>query len=146
MKKTILLHVQKLLFTILILFFVNNIYAASRPVADAVVQKHDLNINFRSYNLFLNAHELTNANYRVALSTGTVANLNQGKLNDLIQLSPAAITVNIPFNGGVIAVELVSVNILTPDFTIRTNENKTVAYTPGKYYLLRETRRSSGMD
>ena len=134
MKKTILLHVQKLLFTILILFFVNNIYAASRPVADAVVQKHDLNINFRSYNLFLNAHELTNANYRVALSTGTVANLNQGKLNDLIQLSPAAITVNIPFNGGVIAVELVSVNILTPDFTIRTNENKTVAYTPGKYY------------
>ena len=134
MKRTFNPPNQKLIIGLFILLFVQNCYATLKPVAEAVRQKHDLNIAFRTYDLFKNVHEPTDENIKQALSSGTSADIIPGKLFVLVQEAQAAITLNIPFNGRTLSIELVRVNIFTEDFSVITNENKVVAYTPGVYY------------
>lgn len=124
---------KQIIFSVVMLF-AQNCYAALKPLAESVKEKHELKIDFRSYNLFTNSKAITSEAFRLALSSGTTTEINTKQLFSIVQQAPSAITLYIPFNNGNIAVELVNINILTPDFIVRTSTNNIEPYTPGKYY------------
>ena len=124
---------KQIIFAVIVLLS-GNCYAALKPLAESVKEKHELKIGFRSYNLFTQSKEIAGESFRQALSSGTIAEINVKQLFSIVQQSPSAVTLNIPFNNRNIAIELVSVNIFTPDFTVRTSATKSEPYTPGKYY------------
>ncbi len=134
MKKIFTTFINKLLIITCFLFSIKNGNAANNPIAEAVGQKHDLNISFPTYNLFTNVQDTESKNLPQELSIGTVVNLKSKELFSLLKQSSDAISVNIPFDGDIITVELINVNILTPDFTIHTSDKNNISYTPGKYY------------
>ena len=124
---------KQILFAVILLLS-GNCYAALKPLAKSVKEKHELKIGFRSYNLFTQSKEIAGESFRQALSSGTMAEINAKQLFSIVQQSPSAVTLNIPFNNRNIAIELVRVNIFTPNFSVRTSTNKNEPYTPGKYY------------
>ena len=134
MKRIFFSFKKKQIIFAVILLLSGNCYAALKPLAESVKEKHELKIGFRSYNLFTQSKEIAGESFRQALSSGTIAEINAKQLFSIVQQSPSAVTLNIPFNNQNIAIELVLVNIFTPDFSVRTSTNKNEPYTPGKYY------------
>ena len=128
MKKIFMTFINKLLIITCFLFSITNGNAANNPIAEAVGQKHDLNISFTAYNLFTNVQDLESKNLPQELSIGTVVSLKSKELFSLLKQSSNAISVNIPFDGDIITVELVNVNILTPDFTIHTSDKARINF------------------
>jgi hypothetical protein len=125
-------HYYPLIIIITVLFSFNS-SAAVRPVAAEVEKMHNLNVAFRNYELFVNAHPIGESLQR-SLTEGTEAELLPGKLGSLVAQANDAISVSIPFEGSTITVDLVRTNIFTDDFTVLTGNNDPQHYTPGVYY------------
>ncbi len=117
-----------------LLFFSAKTHAALRPVAEAVSKKHELNVTFPTYNVFINPRDISNENIRQAVSSGTSLDILPAKLTDLVNHAPGVLTFNIPYKGKTISVELVSVDMFTEDFSVLTSGDHTISYTPGVYY------------
>lgn len=73
-------------------------------------------------------------NISQAVSNATMATLDRAVLNQIITTAPNTIELSIPYNGGILVVQLYKATIFADGFHADTNLQKNFNYTPGVYY------------
>ncbi len=105
-----------------------------RPIAEKVHEAHLANKTFAKFNLFTeDASSQKKQMYELAAADITVMKLNKNEMQRVIAEKPAALEMDLLFEGKTMTLELVKNSFFTHDFKVNTDKGY-VAYTPGVYY------------
>lgn len=106
-----------------------------RPVAKEVNDYHTQKVTFQSLSLFsLDNSSGKQASYQQAAKDARVLKLDTEKLSGILKQRPEAIQMTFPFEDREMTVELVKVDIYSPEFKVETNKKKVDNYKKGAFY------------
>src|ERR1035437_8594955 len=101
-----------------------------KPVAKIVSNYSKKQGGFTPFSLFTETKSLKQENYKTVLSNFTTAQINEDQLANLVKKKYPAISFSFPINGKILTVDLVQVSLFTAEFSVVTDENKKISYTP----------------
>ncbi|MCD9855105.1 M12 family metallo-peptidase [Epilithonimonas sp. JDS] len=106
-----------------------------RPIAKEVNDYHSQKVTFQSLSLFtLDESSGKQASYQLAARDARVLKLNTEKLSNILKQRPEALEMTFPFEDRELTVELVKVDIYSPEFKVETNKKKVDNYKKGVFY------------
>ncbi len=122
-----------LFYLFLILFLPKNLQAqnTTKPVAEWL-EAHRSFVDFRQVALFQSANERNDLQNTV--ENASLLKLDQGAVDELLQVAPHALRFAIPTAEGTIELELAQVEILAPNFFVSTNTQGNVPYQKAVHY------------
>lgn len=117
-------------------------FYAQHKVADnveALVSKNTVFSRFSPLSIDKNAKPKT-----TVVENATYTTINSEIVKQIADAKPENIEVNIPYDGGILTVQLYRVDIFKPNFHVSTSEEKNVYYEKGAYYrgILKDDRNS----
>src|SRR4026209_1809527 len=92
-----------------------------KPAAALIQHYHQSHVTFAQPQLFKPSIE-SGSELKPVLRAVTMLDLDNAKLQTLVTTANGAIELRIPFGTGVLALELVKVNLFTEDFKVETNQ------------------------
>jgi Metallo-peptidase family M12 len=107
---------------------------SARFVTQEVKDYHSRNTDFKTVKLFEIDKSGKQMVYQNAARDLQVLNLNKNQLAKLLNEKPEAIELTFPFEDGELSVEMVRVDIYSPDFHAETNKRKVNDYKKGIFY------------
>lgn len=117
-------------------------FYAQHKVADnveALVSKNTVFSRFSPLSIDKNAKPKT-----TVVDNATYTTINTEIVKQIADAKPENIEVNIPYDGGILTVQLYRVDIFKPNFQVNTSDAKNVYYEKGAYYrgILKDDRNS----
>ncbi|GGG54260.1 M12 family metallo-peptidase [Epilithonimonas arachidiradicis] len=109
-------------------------FAQLRPIAKEVNDYHSKRINFQSVKLFDLDNSGKQTAYQQAARDLKVLNLDGNKLSNILLERPEAIEFTFPFENKELVLEMVKVDIYSPEFQVETNKRKINNYKKGVFY------------
>ena len=110
---------------------------AQHPVLDRVLEVRQRGQVFKNYDLFSYNDAIENLpQLRSDLLKGATLKINPNTLNRLCKQRPLALSLKLPLanEGNFLQLDLVRVDLTTPDFKVRTSEGNELSYSPGVHY------------
>ena len=136
LNKFSLLNLMYFVFCFLASISTNNL-AAQHPVLDRVLEVRQRGQVFKNYDLFSYNDAIENLpQLRSDVLKGATLKINPNTLNTLCKQRPVALSLKLPLakEGDFLQVDLVRVELTTPDFKVRTSEGNELSYTSGVHY------------
>lgn len=129
-------------------FLVTPLQAQQNGVLEQIQSARQKGVVFRPYSLFSYQDALANVlPLRSNLPEGIVLKIDPNVLADLNKQSPEALSLALPRdkNGQVFQLDLIRVDLHTPDFKLNTSADGPIAYEPGIHYrgVLRNEAKTS---
>ena len=129
-------------------FFSTPLQAQQNGVLEQIRSARQKGVVFRPYSLFSYQDALANVlPLRSNLPEGVVLKIDPNVLADLNKQSPEALSLALPRdkNGQVFQLDLIRVDLHTPDFKLNTSADGPIAYEPGIHYrgVLRNEAKTS---
>lgn len=107
------------------------------PPSDLVEKARSSGLEFARYQPLVARGGVESTPYKIAVREGSVLRVDSGAFASLRADAPKAVTLALPAaTGRTVELELVKVEVTTPDFTVVTSDSKgeAVPYTPGLHY------------
>ena len=106
------------------------------PPADLVEKARAAGAEFARYQPLAVRGTVDVTPYKIAVAKGSVLRVDAGAFAALRSDAPKAVTLALPSTGGTVELELVRVEVTTPDFRMVTSDSRgeAVPYTPGLHY------------
>jgi hypothetical protein len=119
----------------LVTFGISPLFAQSetRPVPLKVRQLYESGANFSTFSPF-EASERPNTAALEVVKTAQFLDFDAQKIADILYKRPAQLSLQIPYNGTLLQVDVYRENILANDFRVLTRDDETTFYTPGVHY------------
>jgi len=136
LNKLSLLNLMYFVFCFLAIISTINL-AAQHPVLDRVLEVRQRGQVFKNYDLFSYNDAIENLpQLRSDVLKGATLKINPNTLNQLCKQRPFALSLKLPLakEGNFLQVDLVRVDLTTPDFKVRTSEGNELSYSPGVHY------------
>ena len=129
-------------------FLTTPLHAQQNGVLEQIQSARQKGVVFRPYSLFSYQDALANVlPLRSNLPEGVVLKIDPNVLADLNKQSPEALSLALPRdnNGQVFQLDLIRVDLHTPDFKLNTSADGPIAYEPGIHYrgVLRNEAKTS---
>ncbi|NOJ76157.1 M12 family metallo-peptidase [Empedobacter stercoris] len=127
---------KKLILLLIAFVFSTLSFGQERPIAKKVDQAKLTSSSFKSYNVFGDNIQQKGNNLFADFAKGvSVFNLEKVALSNLYQSKPNSFTLEVPFEGRKISLELVkNETLFTDNFKAVDQNNKRINYQPGVYY------------
>lgn len=127
---------KKLILLLIAFVFSTLSFGQERPIAKKVDQAKLTSSSFKSYNVFGDNIQQKGNNLFADFAKGvSVFNLEKVALSNLYQSKPNSFTLEVPFEGRKINLELVkNETLFTDNFKAVDQNNKRINYQPGVYY------------
>jgi len=109
-------------------------FAQLRPIAREVNDYHSKKVAFQPFSLFSVDTSGKNVAYQKAAKDLIVLKLNKSKLSKILSERPEAMEFTFPFENQELVLEMVKVDIYSPEFKIETNKRKVDDYEKGVFY------------
>lgn len=125
------LKLEILLFVVL----ANLVFAQSiRPIAREIHDYHTKKVAFQPFQLFSIDNSGKNVEYQKAANDLLILKLDKIKLSKILSERPEAMEFTFPFENHELVLEMVKVDIYSPEFHIETNKRKVLDYQKGVFY------------
>ncbi|WP_312766521.1 M12 family metallo-peptidase [Epilithonimonas sp.] len=105
-----------------------------RPVAKEVNDFHSKKVAFQAVSLFSLDNSGKQIAYQQAARDARVLRMDKNKLSNILSKRPEAMEFTFPFEDRELVVEMVKVDIYSPDFRVETNKKKVTDYRKGVFY------------
>jgi len=120
---------------LLFVFIGHLVFAQSlRPIAKEINDYHSKKVAFQSFSLFSVDTSGKNVAYKKAAKDLIVLKLDKNKLSNILSDKPEAMEFTFPFENQELVLEMVRVDIYSPEFHIETNKRKVTDYKKGVFY------------
>ncbi len=116
-----------------LVFFSSALFAQVKPVAASIINYENSGAAFEQYNLFARANKI-NAEAASFAQDGQFLTLSTSKLQTLLAAKPAGLSLQLPFHGDQVIVDLIKVSIHTEDFSALLSDGSTYEYEQGVHY------------
>src|SRR6218665_2218007 len=125
---------KKLQLFVFLILSVMGFAQALRPVAKEVNDFHSKKIAFQAVSLFSLDNKGKQIAYQQAARDARVLTLDKNKLSNILSKRPEAMEFTFPFEDRELIVEMVKVDIYSPEFRVETNKKKVTDYKKGVFY------------
>lgn len=126
---------KKLILLLIAFVFSTLSFGQLQPIPKKVEQAKLTSRSFKSYNVFSSAIQQKGNQFTDFAKGVSVFNLEKAELSKLYQAKPATLTLEVPFEGREISLELVKNEALfTDNFRAVDQNNQLINYQPGVYY------------
>ncbi|MDH2205715.1 T9SS type A sorting domain-containing protein [Empedobacter sp. GD03644] len=126
---------KKLILLLIAFVFSTLTFGQERPIAKKVEQAKLTSRSFKSYDVFSDVIQQKGNQFADFAKGVSVFNLEKAELTKLYQSKPTSLTLDVPFEGRQISLELVKNDALfTDNFKAVDQNNKLINYKPGLYY------------
>ena len=105
-----------------------------RPIAKEVNDYHSKKVAFQPFSLFSVDNSGKNVAYQKAAKDLIVLKLDKANLSKILLERPEAMEFTFPFENQELVLEMVKVDIYSPQFHIETNKRKVLDYKKGVFY------------
>ena len=126
---------KKLILLLIAFVFSTLSFGQLKPIPQKVEEAKLKSRNFKSYKVFSNTIQQKGNQFAEFAKGVSLFRLEQTELNKLYQSKPTSVTLQIPFDGRTLDLELVKNEALfTDNFKAVDQNNKLINYEPGLYY------------
>ncbi|WP_027384613.1 M12 family metallo-peptidase [Epilithonimonas caeni] len=125
---------KKLQLFVFLLLSVMGFAQTLRPIAKEVNDYHSKKAVFQAVNLFSLDNSGRQIAYQQAARDARVLKLDKSKLSQILLDRPQTIEFTFPFEDRELVVEMVKVDIYSPEFKVETNKKKVYNYQKGVFY------------
>ncbi|MPT30614.1 MAG: T9SS type A sorting domain-containing protein [Chryseobacterium sp.] len=125
---------KQLQLLLVVLFGFLGFAQALRPIAKEVNDYHSKKVAFQVVNLFSLDNSGRQIAYQQAARDARVLKLDKSKLSHILSDRPQAMEFTFPFEDRELVVEMVKVDIYSPEFNVETNKKKVNDYQKGVFY------------
>ena len=125
---------KKLQLFVFLILGVMGFAQALRPVAKEVNDFHSKKVAFQPVSLFSLDNSGKQVAYQQAARDARVLKLDKNKLSNILSKRPEAIEFTFPFENRELVLEMVKVDIYSPEFKVETNKKKVTDYKKGVFY------------
>ena len=123
------------LFLTVFVFILSSAQAGLKPIAKEVKDFQNKKIVFKKVNPFTSDNTSGKQMvYQLAARDAKVLNLDKKQLRNLISEKPEALEMDFPFENRQLTVEMVRVDIYSPEFKAETNKRQITNYKKGVFY------------
>lgn len=126
---------KKLILLLIAFVFSTLSFGQLKPIPKKVEEAKLKSRNFKSYKVFSNTIQQKGDQFAEFAKGVSLFRLEQTELNKLYQSKPTSLTLQIPFDGRTLDLELVqNTALFTDNFKAVDQNNKLINYEPGLYY------------
>ncbi len=125
---------KKLQLFVFLILSVMSFAQTLRPVAKEVKDFHSKKVAFQAVSLFSLDNNGKQIAYQQAARDARVLTLDKNKLSNILSKRPEAMEFTFPFEDRELVLEMVKVDIYSPEFRVETNKMKVTDYKKGVFY------------
>lgn len=121
------------IFTLIAVFVIAGMHA-QRKVSAKIEELHTLNAKFTSVAPLVASNALMDADVSRAVNKASFAQIDMAVISNIMQSKHETLTLEIPYQGSTIAVELYKVELFNENFHLDSDKAKNIAYEKGLHY------------